>query len=134
MSFKLSKEELITRAKHVEALNTAWGKVEDAISHYNDRVTELRDEVEKTVGAYNEVVNEVRGFAEDVYTQADQEISDKSERWQEGDKGVAAIEWKTEWENASFDELSIEFPEELNVDVPDHATDLEGLPDEASGL
>lgn len=129
--FKLTKQESERRAEHVEKLRSAWGNVDDAVRAYNEALAPLKEAVEKAVEEYNEAMNEARGFAEDVVSQADEDISDKSERWQESEKGQAVIEWKGEWERISFDDLSTEFPDELSIDEPDHIGELEEVAEEA---
>lgn len=129
MAFNLTKDEIKIRDEIIAALNAAKSKLEDEISAYNERLEALKEPVEAALAAYNEEVEKARSFAEDIATQADSDFSDKSEKWQEGDKGSAANDWKTEWENLSFDAIEIEFPEELIVEDPNHAESLEQAPE-----
>jgi hypothetical protein len=131
MAFKLDKQELARCQKYEVDLREAQGKLEDALDIYNTAVTNLRGPLEEALAAYNELVGEARGFVEDIASAADNEISDKSEKWQEGEKGQAAIEWKDAWEQATFDEIEIEFPDDLTLDGLDHADTIEQLPVEA---
>jgi hypothetical protein len=131
MAFKLTKDESARRDKILGELQTERSKLEDAISVYNANVEDLKNPVVAALEQYNAVVEEARGFAEDVANQAEQDYDDKSDKWQEGDKGQAASGWKDEWENADFQEFEIEFPDELPSDLPEHAETLENLPGEA---
>jgi uncharacterized coiled-coil DUF342 family protein len=132
MAFKLDKQELARREKFEVDLREAAGELEDAVSTYNAAVTELRAPLEAAIEKYNELLEEARGFVEDIASTADGEIDDKSEKWQDGDKGQAAIAWKDAWEQADLEPLSIEFPDELTTtEWPDHADVLDQLPLEA---
>ncbi len=131
MAFKLDKSETTVRDQFIEGLREAAGKVEDAINVYNEAVLALRTTLEAAVAEYNEVVLAAQGFAEDIGRRADEEFDDKSERWQEGDKGQSAGEWRDAWQGAEFEELSIEFPEDISSEIPDVADALEELPVEA---
>lgn len=130
--FKLTKAELIQRVDLVERLNAAATKVEEAIDTFNERLAEQKEALEAAVVAYNEILSEVREFAEEIATEAESAISDKSEKWQDGDKGQAATEFKDAWEGLSFDDLELDLPEELTFEAPGHSDDLENAPEEAS--
>lgn len=104
--------------------------MERAVNHYNDLVGELREDVEKAVSEYNEAVERARDFSSEVAVNFEVEIADKSEKWQEGERGQAAAEMQQEWDGASFDEYVIEFPDELAFDDPEYASTLENLPEE----
>lgn len=129
MAFKLDKQEIGRRDQIVTDLTEGRDKLEDALAVYNDEVTKLRQPLDAAVLAYNEAVESARGFAEDIATQADGEIDDKSDRWREGENGQAATAWKDEWEGALFEEVSVEYPEDIVVDGVDHAETLDQLPE-----
>lgn len=131
MAFKLDKGEIKRKDDLVTELQEAAGKLEDALAEYNAEVSKQRDILDAAIATYNETIGETRGFVEDIAAQADGDISDKSERWQDSDNGAAAIAWKDEWENASFDEVSIEDHADLGIDGVDHANTLDQLPTEA---
>lgn len=134
MAFKLDKQDTARKAALVEELGAASGKLEDALSAYNFEVSQAQTRLQGAIDAYNVAVDEARGFAEDVARAAEDAIDNKSEKWQEGEKGQAASEWKDAWENNELDEITVEFPEELTIDdtETDHGSKLDELPDEAS--
>lgn len=131
MAFKLDKKELERKAGLVEALNEQAGKLDDALATYNAEAGLLWDKLQFEIEAYNEIVAEARGFAEDIANAATEEYDNKSEKWQEGERGQAASEWKDAWENNELDEIEVEKPEEITMDDPDHGAKLEQLPEEA---
>jgi hypothetical protein len=132
MAFKLDKQELARCQQFEVDLREAQGELEDAVSVYNDAVAEARGTLEDALAKYNELVAEARGFVEDIASTASGEIDDKSEKWQEGERGRAAIEWKDAWENATLEDVAIEFPDDVAIDGCDHADTIEQLPVEAS--
>lgn len=131
MVFKLDKKEIARRDEIFATLNETSSKLEDAVSTYNAEMANLRIPLDAALAAYNEAVAEAQSFAEDIVNQADSDISDKSERWQEGERGEEATSWKDEWEGASFDEVEIEYPDDLEIGDLDHAATLEQLPEAA---
>jgi hypothetical protein len=105
MAFKLTKDEKAERDRLIKELRARATAIADAVTDYN------------------EVLSEATDFAAGISVRADDEISEKSERWQEGEKGAAAASWRDGWDNIDLDE----------VDAPDteHADNLENVPEVA---
>lgn len=129
MPFKLTKQELAEKAKHITALVDARSEIDAAVEKYNEAMQTERETLEKQLEHYEEVLAEAKGWTDDIVNQANDDFAEKSERWQEGDTGTATTEWINEWEAALSDEVTIEFPDELTVDWEIHADELEALPD-----
>lgn len=132
MAFKLSKEESKQRVDLIARLQDAAEEVETAVSQFNSILEEERGNVEEKLAAYNSVLAEAKEFAEGVSTRAEEEISEKSDGWQESDRGRAAQEWQEEWANLCLDEAEIDWPDELSWDEPEHATDLESVTEDVA--
>jgi len=133
MAFKLTKSEIARKGDLQTEMADARGKLEDALRVYNAECAELRAPLEAALTAYNEQLEEVKGFVEDIANQADDEYSNKSERWQDGDKGQSARQWIDDWQGAEFEPVEITFPDDLEIpdeDI-DHDGRLEGLAEEA---
>jgi hypothetical protein len=131
MAFKLTKQETERRDQLIADLGVMWTKVESAVDAYNEDVGEIKDLVENAVSEYNKVLEQAREFAGGIASRAEEEIDNKNESWQDSDRGQEASEWKTEWEDVSLEDLEAGFPDELEIEQPDHASDLGGLPIEA---
>ena len=132
MAFKLTKAEDQRRMDYVTSLNELKSKLEDAIGEFNAKREELKAPVEAAFNAYKEALAEAKGFAEDIASAAEGQIDDKSERWQESERGEAARSWQQEWEGAELDEPDdIDFGDDLDTPDLDHADTLENLPIEA---
>lgn len=127
MAFKLTKQEMTERAKHIGALTNGREAIDAAIEAFNATMETAREALETAFEVYETTFNEAKAWAEDIVSQANDDFADKSERWQEGDNGSAAREWIDEWEGALTDEPAIEFPEPIAVDWEQHADELEQL-------
>ena len=128
--FKLAKEEISTRNAIQTKLNDAWAEVEKSVGDFNDAVQELRGPVDTAVTKFNEAAAEANEFAANVAARASEEFDNKSENWQESDKGQEASSWKDEYENFTMDELEEGWPDDLDIPQPD--IDIEAaLPQEA---
>ena len=131
-AFNLSKLDADRRDNLIAEMRAKWEAVEDAARVYNEALAELRAPIAAALAEYNEVVEEARGFAEDVARGAEEAIDAKSERWQEGEKGQAAIEYRDAWDGVDLGEVEIAWPEDADWlgDAPPHADDMEALPSE----
>jgi cell division GTPase FtsZ len=131
MAFKLSKSEIARRDQYIEKLREMRGKVEDQVAIFNEAVTELRTPLDEALTEYAELFEEVRGWAEDIGSEAQAAIDDKSERWQDGDTGQAAQAWATKWSEWEPETLEITWPEDLSIDdIEDAADSIGELPEE----
>lgn len=122
--FGFDKEARKRRDDIQEAINTAFNEMEDAVAGYLAAIEPLVAEVNAKVVAYNEALERARGFLEDEASSAQEAFDEKSERWQEGDKGQAVGEWIAE---LTGEQESIEDVVETVVDGPDFPTDAYDL-------
>lgn len=133
---KLSKAQQEQRADLIRRLNEAKDLVEEACDEHQPKITEVVDAakaaIERAVAAYNEVLAEAREFAEQAASDMDSYASERSEKWQESDKGSDYASWKDEWEGFSPDDVEPPSIVTPDLEPPDmsHAEDLEALPDE----
>lgn len=86
-AFKLSKAQIKQHVELHEELAAAESALESAIE------------------AYNAVLAEAREHCQEIAETAQSEWDEKSERWQESDKGVEAQAWITEWADADLEEV-----------------------------
>ena len=133
MAFKLTKAQIAERDQFVERLQKLAGDVETAVTAANETVREALDGVNVHVRAYNEALDEARTFAEGVAEEFRSDYDDKSETWQEGERGQAANDFICEWENVNLDEADeADLPDVEVANVSDAADALEQLPEETS--
>lgn len=132
MAFKLTREELDRKNELLHKLHAERTTIDEAVEAFNEALTVARDKLNASIDTYNEAREEVRGFVEDIARQAEEDYGDKSERWQEGERGEQVQEWINELQSfTAFDD--IERYEEETYDPlcrEDLATDFDNLPNE----
>jgi Fe2+ transport system protein B len=120
-NFGLTKDELVERDRLAEALEKARLALVDAIATYNAKLEEeIKVPVVDAIAAYGDALTEAKEFAETIVSDAESDIDDKSERWQESERGEQAVGFKDRWQeivNTLGEELDIELPGE--IDDPD---------------
>ena len=131
MAWKLNKAELTRRNALYDEIMGAGEDLLAAVAAYNEAMAEQAQKVQEALDAYNSALSDARDFRDEIVGDRDGDYQDKSEAWQEGDKGQAVRTWIDEWEGAELDEVEIEFPEELEEPDLAHADALNDLPEEA---
>lgn len=127
-NFKFNKADLAGRDEIVQSLSKAKAELDAAIATFDEGLEALREPLKEAETAYNEVLQEARDYATRIGEEIDDAISDKSEAWQEGDRGNAAAEMRDAWQGYAPDDVALEIPEDLDgVDDLDHDTTLEEL-------
>lgn len=111
----LSKAQMVERAQLMDRLREIAAEIEEKIS-----------EVNSIISNYNEVVAEVEEFRDGLVGEMQDYYDERSEKWQDGEKGSAYSDWKNEWEQLDTSQAD-------EVEAPDLslADNLENLPDEA---
>lgn len=131
MAFKLTKQEDARKSELEQELETLVGVVEDEKAELEAAMQKLIDDFNETVVApLREKMQEAYGFVEDIVNERQGEFDDKSERWQEGDRGQAAQDWLQTWERSLIDleaPLDAESPT-FEFEVPDANNALCELP------
>lgn len=130
MALKLSKSQIAEKTERSAALAATHEALEQAISEYNDAAEALRAPVDAALEAFNEALFDARNWAEELGGDLRNEFSEKSEKWQEGERGQAADQWLEQWEQYQPDAAEIDWPEPLEVPDGDNGDELDGIPDE----
>lgn len=104
MAFKLTKAQATEQATLVEQLEQAAATAADSIT------------------AYNEALSNAREFCSDIAETAQEAWNDKSEKWQESDKGQEVQGWIETWQEANLDDVEEpDFPHQNLADLMDSA-------------
>jgi uncharacterized protein YoxC len=90
MAFKLSSQELKTREELLETLKSLQEDVNSAITEFNSKLEDVQE------------------FVDSVKDRLQNEFDEKSETWQEGDKGSEAQNFISEFENIELIELEVD--------------------------
>lgn len=119
----------LTKRKDVllDELRDKKNDLEAAISDFNAALAELRTPVEDAIAAYNEQLAIVKEFTEEVAEHISEYISEKTDSWQESEKGEAANDLLSTWEQIDLDDFELDLPEDLDESLPTHDDDLEEL-------
>lgn len=134
MAFKLTRSEENRRDILADKLRDARMILDEAVAAQVAIIEDAYAAINAALVPYNEIVEKARGFVEDIASERDSEWDDKSERWQEGERGEAAREWISQWQDAADCEIeTVDDVEVVTVDLElgDLAEFLEGLPTEA---
>lgn len=129
MPIRLSKKQLIERAALVEKLNTSKSKIDDEVNDINEAMRLRFVTVEDLIGEYNQLLAEASAFVETIKDDAQSEFDDKSEGWQDGERGEAASNWIGEWD-ISFNDVETTDAPSIEIEIQDDGAVLEGLPEE----
>lgn len=128
MAFRADKVSLETREKLVAALTEKRAELDRALEAFNAQIAPLSADLRQAVEDYNNLLFDARAFVEEFVAEMQTEFEDKSERWQDGDRGQAVAEWISDLENsADFEDIDFKEPQEIELDAPDHAALLDDL-------
>jgi hypothetical protein len=112
---KLSREQEAQRDKVCDKVLNAEEACALVIQRFNDEQRARWLEVVDALNALNESIEEHNDFIDEVSSLMDEFFTDKSEKWQESEKGQEYQEWKESWEGSKLEEVEISEPEELEA-------------------
>lgn len=130
---KLTKAQKTSRDEIVSKLREQEERLDEVISEFNAAVEAKWDEiVAPALAKHKEALDEAREFCEQIAGDIQNFYDDKSEKWQEGDRGQAVEDMRSEWESVDLDEPTIEPPSEVEKPWITHSASIEELPEEPS--
>ena len=110
---KLTKEQDETRMRLVNELRT----IEEEVTDAHGKVISELEAANAVIAKYNEKVAEAEAWRDEVTTDMQSYVDERSDKWQESEAGTEYQEWQD-----SYAELSFETLEELVVtDLPEFA-------------
>lgn len=127
MAFKLTKDKLKQRDEKIEALREAGEKLKEAVEAANVEIAGIREKLEPLVDEYNAKITEAVEFVNELGEEFRGEFDDKSERWQEGDKGSEVNDWIETFESFALEEISLSLPDDIEEPDVGHTEELESL-------
>lgn len=129
---RLSKQQERERAALVKRLADAGRLVEVRFAALVSELAELTAPVNEAISAYNLLLLEAAAFAEAIGEDCRAAFDEKSERWQESDRGQEAESFISEWEGFDADALrEVAIIEPELEEKPCHAKALEDLPSQS---
>lgn len=131
MAFKLTKAEEGDIAAKLATLIAERKVLDDSIEAYNAIVRAAWEKVEGDLATYQEAKFALGGTFRDLFDIHEAAFIEKSDRWQEGERGQATEEWFKRFEEYADElesELPITQPEEIDInDETDFETYLEDI-------
>jgi hypothetical protein len=125
MTFRVSREQLAKRDALAAYLRQKAATLNTAITAFNEGIDPLSRVLAEAQSDYNETLEAARTLTGNIAEAAQKEFEAKSERWQEGDKGIEVRTWIEQWE-MSLDDIELALPEPLEeIDPEEHAGELE---------
>lgn len=111
----LTKDQVAEQAKLVERFNDAVLSVRAKEEDYEAAANDLNGAIDDL----NDVINDMSAFADDIVSQIDDFVSEKSEAWQESERGEAYSEWSVAWQEVEHEIGPVDNIEIGSVDIPD---------------
>ncbi len=130
MAFSLTKAQQAEKERLTEALRVAKSSLDTAVSEANAQIEEAETTVNSRISEYNAALTGITDFIEEHKDKWQEAYDEKSETWQEGDKGEAVAALLGEWDNydgEAVEEISIG---EIEIET-EHLENFEALPIEA---
>jgi uncharacterized coiled-coil DUF342 family protein len=82
------RDDIIKRYQEAyDKLERQHQKIADEVAEYNAALSEI-----------NEIIDEAHEWANNIYTAIDEYIDNRSEEWQESERGYAFTEWRDQFQ------------------------------------
>lgn len=130
---KLTKEH----EQKLTALRARWTaarcELEAAQEAANEKLSELEADVNEKISAMNTIIEEAQELRQEIETDMTSYFDERSEKWQESDKGSAYGDWQSSWAEDPdvVEEVSIE-PVAVVEDTPEELMPEDSYPSEPS--
>ncbi len=126
---KLSNKDIARRDEIVAALLAADKAHGEAIKAFNVAQAEARAKLTKPTDTLNGLIEQWNEWCSDLCSVATDWHDERSEAWQESEKGEAYREWISAYDNASLEEVESPEVEDLDAEGIDTELITENLPD-----
>jgi hypothetical protein len=131
MAFKLTKTQQSKINEMAGALREKQEQINAIVAATNEEIQKLvANDIAPLIEEYNKLLEDTNEFIQDIATTFRGEFDDKSEAWQEGDRGAAVAEFIEAFEAVSIEEVEAPEVSEITVEFNEDgdAETLEGLP------
>lgn len=131
MAFNLTKDEKKRLAEYRDRLGKEQSDMSAILEEQAEVIEAAYEKINGAIETYNGVLADARGFIEDIVSERNGDFEDKSERWQEGERGEVIREWIDSFDNAMSELEDVEAieHESFSVDVA-HSDVLDALEEE----
>lgn len=114
---KIDKTQQAELSRLDQELDAAGDKLIEAIQTFNTWKQEWWQKVAEAQEAYNALVSEAKELVEGLRDEVETYYDERSEKWQESDRGQVYQGWLQEFQQIDLEEADLEEPPEL--DIPD---------------
>jgi hypothetical protein len=126
---KLTKSMIRSRDEIAAAIREAQNGLEKAVDAYNETIQKQKEIVEAALEKLNDNIADAETWREQVAADQEDYVANQSERWEESDAGQAYKSWQNDF-TITFEAVSIDFPEKVEMPEGDAADNLEWLAEE----
>ena len=126
----LTHAHLAARDLLCARLTQHYGALGDALQRATDTFATTWERIEAILAAYNAVVDEANAWREEIASEIQATIEERSEKWQASETGQAYLAWVTAWENDTLETIALDVPEMPDLEVDDQSDVLAGLPED----
>jgi DNA anti-recombination protein RmuC len=130
---KLDKSRLSRRSEIAAELREKGEALVNAVDAFNEAMGKAAESVKTALDDYNAVVRKAGEFRDEVVSEMEQHYEDRSDKWQEGERGTAYGDWKSNWEEMAIEDLEVELPDDVDQPDLELADEFEGLADSPEG-
>ena len=109
--FTMGQEQ--RHAELLDRLTTKKAALEDAINEYNEKARALFVNVTENAEDLQSAIDDANALLDGVREDAQAHYDEKSEKWQESDKGTDYQEWISELEQ-TLDDVEVDAPEDVS--------------------
>ncbi len=113
---RLSKKQQSELAELESNCYLEASNLETAIATFNQTLGAAKEKLEEDQQKYNDELEKLRDFRDGIVSEMDDYIADRSEKWQEGERGQNYVSWKDEWEQLDLEPIELSLPDELDSD------------------
>ena len=127
MQFKLTNAEIAERDKLKEWLVDAREELKSVISLANKAIHDAASSVATAADEYNGLLANASEFRDEIVSRMRDAFDEKSDKWQESDKGQEIDTLITSIEDIDLSDIDIIEPDDIEEPDMDHSDELERL-------
>lgn len=123
---KLKKEQQQTVNTAIAQLQAAHKEFAPAVEAYNAAIASAHSALLDALEPYNEALDLAADDIRGVGAELSDDWGEKTQRWQESDKGTAAADFIARLEQFTIDQFVVDAPEEIK-EPEDHVEEVDEL-------
>src|SRR5262249_9050748 len=104
-----------------EEREVLWAALQAAVERFNDGQREAWEPVVHAQSVVNTKIEEATQWRTDIAAEMDEYLTERSEKWQESERGQAYQAWRDEYEE-EMDAIELDEPPDIELEEPDEVT------------